>query len=58
VEGSSDRRDRHSEGNIVGHKQSIVPTLQRLTPGTVIPKPEATDEFTVKGWGKRNGETA
>ena len=32
--------------------------LQRLSPGTVIPKPEAKDEFTVKGWGKRNGETA
>lgn len=37
---------------------SILPKLQRLSPGTVIPKPEAKDEFTVKGWGKRNGETA
>ncbi len=37
---------------------SILPKLQRLSPGTVIPKPEAKDEFTVKGWGQRNGETA
>lgn len=37
---------------------SILPKLQRLSPGTVIPKPEAKAEFTVKGWGKRNGETA
>ena len=37
---------------------SILLKLQRLSPGTVIPKPEAKAEFTVKGWGKRNGETA
>jgi hypothetical protein len=37
---------------------SILPRLQRLSPGTVIPKPEAKDDFTVKGWGKRNGEAA
>jgi hypothetical protein len=27
-------------------------------PGTLIPKPEAREEFTLKGWGKRNGEAA
>lgn len=32
--------------------------LERLLPGTVIPKPEAKEDFVVKGWGKRNGETA
>ena len=37
---------------------SIVQTLQGLPPGTVIPKPEAQGDFTVKGWGKRSGETA
>jgi hypothetical protein len=37
---------------------SILPALRRLSPGTVIPKPEAKEQFTVKGWGKRNGETA
>jgi hypothetical protein len=37
---------------------SILPKLRRLSPGTVIPKPEAHGEFKVKGWGKRDGETA
>jgi hypothetical protein len=37
---------------------SIVPKLKCLAPGTVIPKPEAKDDFTLKGWGKRNGESA
>jgi hypothetical protein len=37
---------------------SILQMLQLLSPGTVIPKPEAKDEFTVKGWAKRHGETA
>ena len=32
--------------------------LQKLTPGTVIPKPAAKSEFSIKGWGKRAGETA
>lgn len=27
-------------------------------PGTVIPKPEATADFVVKGWGTRRGESA
>jgi hypothetical protein len=36
----------------------ILPRLQRLSTGTVIPKPETQDEFMVKGWGKRNGEAA
>ncbi len=29
-----------------------------LTPGTVIPKPQATADFTIKGWGKRRREVA
>ena len=37
---------------------SILPKLEQLSPGTLIPKPEARDEFTVKGWGKRKGEAA
>src|SRR5260370_23207307 len=37
---------------------SILPRLQRLSPGTVIPKPEAKGDFTIKCWGERNGETA
>ena len=37
---------------------SIIRKLQLLSPGTVIPKPAAKAEFTVKGWGKRNGEYA
>lgn len=33
--------------------------LRRLTPiGTVIPKPEARDDFIVVGWGRRRGEQA
>jgi hypothetical protein len=38
--------------------ESILPRLQRLTPGTVIPKPEAKSDFTIKGWGERHGQTA
>ena len=29
-----------------------------VKPNTVIPKPEATADFRVKGWGKRRGEPA
>jgi hypothetical protein len=29
-----------------------------LTPGTVIPKPQARSDFAVKGWGVRRGERA
>jgi hypothetical protein len=35
--------------------QRITNTVQA---GTVIPKPEATECFLVKGWGSRRGETA
>jgi hypothetical protein len=34
---------------------SILPKLKGLSPGTVIPKPEAKSDFTIKGWGKRRG---
>jgi hypothetical protein len=37
---------------------SILPLLQHLLPGIVIPKPEAKGDFTIKGWGKRSGEVA
>ena len=37
---------------------SILPKLQLIASGTVIPKPEAHDNFTVKGWGIRRGESA
>jgi hypothetical protein len=37
---------------------SILPRLQQLSHGTVIPKPKAGGVFTIKGWGKRHGETA
>ena len=29
-----------------------------IKPGTVIPKPEATADFTVKGWGRRRSKDA
>ena len=29
-----------------------------ITPNAVIPKPAATADFTVKGWGKRRGQNA
>lgn len=29
-----------------------------VEPGTIIPKPAATGEFVVKGWGTRRGERA
>jgi hypothetical protein len=31
---------------------------QKIFPGTEIPKPEAREIFTVKGWGKRRGQKA
>jgi hypothetical protein len=37
---------------------SILLKLHQLSPGTVIPKPEAKGEFTIKGWGKRGGQPA
>jgi hypothetical protein len=30
----------------------------KIQPTTVIPKPEAKGEFTVKGWGKRRNQVA
>jgi hypothetical protein len=32
--------------------------LKGISPGTVIPKPEAKSNFTVKGWGKRRDDDA
>ena len=29
---------------------------KEITPGTVIPKPQARSDFFVKGWGMRRGE--
>lgn len=37
---------------------SILAKLQQLSPGTVIPEPEAKGEIKIKGWGKRGGEPA
>ena len=37
---------------------SILSKVKHLSPGTVIPKPEAKVDFTIKGWGKRHGEAA
>ena len=31
---------------------------ESILPGTVIPKPEAESEFTVKAWGRRRGQAA
>jgi hypothetical protein len=31
---------------------------ERVVPGVIIPKPVATADFTVKGWGTRRGESA
>ena len=31
---------------------------ETATPGTVIPKPEAREDFAVKGWGRRRGQRA
>lgn len=36
----------------------IIEKIQGLQPGTAIPKPKATAEFKIKGWGKRRGEAA
>lgn len=36
----------------------IIEKIRHLKPGTVIPKPKATADFRIKGWGKRRGEAA
>jgi hypothetical protein len=37
----------------------IMPVLENsITPGIIIPKPQAKGNFIVKGWGKRRGEHA
>jgi len=36
----------------------IIEKIRHLQPGTVIPKPKATADFRIKGWGKRRGEVA
>ena len=38
---------------------SIVKLIRdKIEPGMVIPKPEAKNDFLVKGWGRRRGEKA
>ncbi len=37
---------------------AILPKLHRLSPGTVIPKPQTKTDFKIKGWGKRKGQAA
>ena len=36
----------------------LIEKIQCLQRGTVIPKPEATADFKIKGWGKRRREPA
>lgn len=36
----------------------LIKQIQLLKPDTVIPKPEATADFKIKGWGTRRGEPA
>lgn len=36
----------------------ILQRIRSLQEGTVIPKPEATADFKIKGWGTRRGEPA
>jgi hypothetical protein len=36
----------------------LIEKIQGLKEGTAIPKPKATAEFKIKGWGKRRGELA
>ena len=36
----------------------LIENIQKLQQGTVIPKPEATADFKIKGWGERRGESA
>ncbi len=38
---------------------NILESIEQVaTPSTVIPKPKARKDFTVKGWGQRRGERA
>lgn len=36
----------------------LIQRVRALHTGTVIPKPEATADFRIKGWGRRRGEAA
>lgn len=36
----------------------LIEKIRSLQQGTVIPKPEATADFTIKGWATRRGEQA
>ena len=36
----------------------LIENIHSLEPGTIIPKPEATAAFKIKGWGERRGEPA
>jgi len=37
---------------------AFIKRLREIKPGTVIPKPEAHEDFVVKGWGKRANQEA
>lgn len=39
-------------------KDMLIERIRALPAGTVIPKPEATADFKIKGWGRRRGEAA
>ena len=36
----------------------VLADIERIIPGTVIPKPQARGDFIVKGWKRRRGERA
>ena len=36
----------------------LVEIEKRITPGSIIPKPNTDNEYLVKGWGRRRGERA
>ena len=38
--------------------EQVIEALRKFPPGTTIPKPSGTDEFKIKGWGKRRKQTA
>jgi hypothetical protein len=38
--------------------RDFIQRLQAIPSGTIIPKPAAREDFVVKGWGKRRGDSA
>jgi hypothetical protein len=41
-----------------GSELVLIENIRRLNVGTVIPKPQATGDFLIKGWGTRRGQPA